>query len=158
MIQQAIDTVVGGRSLSMDHAAEVMGEIMGGKATPAQFAAFVTGLRMKGETANEVAGMARIMREKSLRVSVPGPLIDTCGTGGDASGTFNISTAAGFVASGAGVVVAKHGNVRARRRIQPPLDVDVRVQAARDGTVVAKAIVHAAWQLPGGQRKRKREN
>lgn len=110
MIQQAIDTVVMGGSLSMDHASEVMGEIMEGKATPAQLAAFVTGLRMKGETAHEVAGMALTMRRKSLRVSFPGPLIDTCGTGGDSSGTFNISTAAGFVAAGVGVVVAKHGN------------------------------------------------
>ena len=110
MIQQAIDTVVGGESLSMEEAAQAMDEIMEGEATPAQFGAFVTALRMKGETPDEVAGMARTMREKSLHVRVDGPLVDTCGTGGDASGTFNISTAAGFVVAGAGVKVAKHGN------------------------------------------------
>ena len=110
MIQQAIETVVGGKSLTMEEAAEAMDEIMEGEATPAQFGAFVTALRMKGETPDEVAGMARTMRQRSLHVQVDGPLVDTCGTGGDASGTFNISTAAGFVVAGAGVKVAKHGN------------------------------------------------
>ena len=110
MIQQAIDALVRGRSLSVDDAAQAMDEIMNGEATPAQFGAFVTALRMKGETPEEVTGMARIMRERSLHVKVDGPLVDTCGTGGDASGTFNISTSAGFVVAGAGVKVAKHGN------------------------------------------------
>ena len=89
MIRDAIDTLVGGGSLSMDQAAQAMDEIMEGEATPAQFGAFVTALRLKGETVDEVAGMARTMREKSLHVEVDGPLVDTCGTGGDASGTFN---------------------------------------------------------------------
>ena len=110
MIRDAIDTIVGGGSLSMDEAAQVMNEIMDGEATPAQFGAFVTTLRLKGETVDEVAGMARTMRQKSLHVEVDGPLVDTCGTGGDASGTFNISTTAGFVVAGAGARVAKHGN------------------------------------------------
>ena len=110
MIRDAIDTLVGGGSLSMDQAAQAMDEIMEGEATPAQFGAFVTALRLKGETVDEVAGMARTMREKSLHVEVDGPLVDTCGTGGDASGTFNISTTAGFVVAGAGARVAKHGN------------------------------------------------
>ena len=110
MIQQAIERVVAGQSLSVQDAAQAMNEIMSGKATPAQFGAFVTGLRIKGETVEEVAGMARVMRGKSLHVHVDGPLVDTCGTGGDASGTFNISTTAGFVVAGAGVKVAKHGN------------------------------------------------
>ncbi len=110
MIQQAIDSLVSGESLSADEAADAMNEIMGGDATPAQFGAFVTALRMKGETPDEVAGMARVMREKSLHVDVKGPVVDTCGTGGDGSGTFNISTTAGLVVAGAGVKVAKHGN------------------------------------------------
>ena len=110
MIREAIDTLVEGRSLSTDEAAHAMDEIMEGEATPAQFGALVTALRLKGETADEVAGMARTMREKSLHVNVAGPLVDTCGTGGDASGTFNISTTAGFVVAGAGARVAKHGN------------------------------------------------
>ena len=110
MIQDAIESIVAGKSLTMDQSASVMNEIMTGQATPAQFGAFVTALRIKGETSEEIAGMASTMRDKSLRVSVEGPLVDTCGTGGDASGTFNISTTAGFVVAGAGVKVAKHGN------------------------------------------------
>jgi len=110
MIREAIDALVEGRSISMDEAARAMDEIMDGEATPAQFGAFVTALRLKGETVDEVAGMAQTMREKSLHVNVAGPLVDTCGTGGDASGTFNISTTAGFVVAGAGARVAKHGN------------------------------------------------
>jgi anthranilate phosphoribosyltransferase len=110
MIREAIEAVTGGRSLSMEEATGVMTEIMDGEATPAQFGALVTALRLKGESTDEIAGMARVMRGKSLHVNVDGPLVDTCGTGGDASGTFNISTTAAFVAAGAGVKVAKHGN------------------------------------------------
>jgi anthranilate phosphoribosyltransferase len=110
MIREAIEAVVAGRSLSTEEAARAMGEIMSGEATPAQLGAFLTALRLKGETVDEVAGMAQVMRERSLHVHVEGPLVDTCGTGGDASGTFNISTTAGFVVAGAGVKVAKHGN------------------------------------------------
>ncbi len=110
MIQDATETLVNGRSLTYDQAAAAMGEIMSGQATPAQFGAFVTALRVKGETADEVAGMARVMRDKSLRVEFEGPLLDTCGTGGDGAGTFNVSTTVGLVAAGAGVTVAKHGN------------------------------------------------
>ena len=110
MIREAIEAVVSGESLSMEAAAQVMNEIMSGEATPAQFGAFVTALRLKGETVDEIAGMAQVMREHSLHVQVDGPLVDTCGTGGDGSGTFNISTAAAFVAAGAGAKVAKHGN------------------------------------------------
>ena len=109
-IREAIQTVAEGSDLSMEQAAAVMTQIMEGDATPAQFGAFVTALRMKGETPHEIAGMARVMREKSLRVDFDGPLVDTCGTGGDAQHTFNISTAAAFVVAGAGVTVAKHGN------------------------------------------------
>ncbi len=110
MIKEAIDILVSGNSLTMEQAAEVMKEIMDGEATPAQFGSFVTALRLKGETVEEIAGMARVMREKSVPVSVSGPLVDTCGTGGDASKTFNISTTAAFVVAGAGLKVAKHGN------------------------------------------------
>ncbi len=110
MIQEAISSVVSGLSLSGEEAAQVMEEIMTGEATPAQFGAFVTALRLKGETPDEIAGMARVMREKALRVQSDGDLVDTCGTGGDGSHTINVSTIAAFVTAGAGLRVAKHGN------------------------------------------------
>ena len=110
MIREAIDKVVSGRSLDLMEATSVMGEIMDGEATPGQLGAFLTALRLKGETADEIAGMATVMREKSLRVEVQGPLIDSVGTGGDGQNTFNISTAAAFVAAASGLKVAKHGN------------------------------------------------
>jgi anthranilate phosphoribosyltransferase len=110
MIKEAIAQLVGGQSLTMDEASTVMTEIMEGTATPAQFGAFVTALRFNGETVEEIAGLARTMRSKALRVTVNEPVVDTCGTGGDGSGTFNISTAAAFVVAACGVKVAKHGN------------------------------------------------
>ena len=110
MIKEAIASLVLGRPLTYEEAASVMEEIMTGEATPAQFAAFVTALRIKGETVDEIAGLASVMRSKATPVPVAGPVIDTCGTGGDGSFTFNISTAAAFIAAGAGLKVAKHGN------------------------------------------------
>jgi anthranilate phosphoribosyltransferase len=110
MIQESINELVFGNDLSKATAAQVMDEIMTGEATPAQFGAFVTALRIKGETVEEIAGMAEVMREKALRVESDGNLIDTCGTGGDGSNTINISTISAFVVSGAGLKVAKHGN------------------------------------------------
>lgn len=110
MIKDAIASLVAGKSLSMAQAESVMSEIMNGEVTPAQFGAFVTALRIKGETSEEIAGMAKVMRAKAIPVHVDGIVVDTCGTGGDNSCTFNISTAAAFVAAGAGLKVAKHGN------------------------------------------------
>ena len=110
MIQDAIETVVSGRSLTAEQASDAMELIMTGEATPAQFGALVTALRMKGETVDEIVGMASVMREKSLHVEVEGVVVDTAGTGGDSSGSFNISTTAALVAAGAGAKVAKHGN------------------------------------------------
>ena len=109
MIKEAINTLVSGKSISFEEASGAMEEIMSGEATPAQIAAFVTALRIKGETADEIAGMASVMRAKATLVKVSGPVIDIVGTGGDGSGSFNISTAAAFVAAGAGLKVAKHG-------------------------------------------------
>jgi len=113
MIREAIAKVIAHSDLSEQEMIEVMNEIMGGEATPAQIGSFITGLRMKGETVAEITGAARVMREKATRVEAgegDGVLVDTCGTGGDCSGTFNVSTAAAFVVAGAGVRVAKHGN------------------------------------------------
>ncbi len=110
MIRESIAAVVSGQSLTMEEASSVMREIMEGEATPAQLGAFLTALALKGETTQEIAGMARVMREMALRVEVEGELVDTVGTGGDGKNTFNISTATAFIAAGAGLKVAKHGN------------------------------------------------
>ena len=110
MIKEAIDNLVSGRSLTFEQAAGIMDEIMSGKATPAQFGAFVTALRIKGETVDEIAGLASVMRAKATPVLTTPPVVDTCGTGGDSSYSFNISTASAFIAAGAGLKVAKHGN------------------------------------------------
>jgi len=110
MIKEAIASIVSGHSLTTEEAALVMEEIMEGKATPAQLGAFMTALRIKGETADEIAGLASVMRAKAIRVITADPVIDIVGTGGDNSNTFNISTAAAFVVASAGLKVAKHGN------------------------------------------------
>jgi len=110
VIKEAIETVVNSRSLTFEQAAAVMEEIMIGEATPAQFAAFVTALHIKGETVGEIAGLATVMQAKATPVQVTPPVVDTCGTGGDGFCSFNISTTAAFLVSGAGLKVAKHGN------------------------------------------------
>ncbi len=111
MITQAIAQILDGHSLSAEEAEHVMDEIMGGHATPAQIAGFLIALRAKGETVDEITGCARAMRRAATRVEPSSPdLIDTCGTGGDGAGTFNISTTTAFVVAGAGLRVAKHGN------------------------------------------------
>ena len=110
MIKEAIAALVSGHSLTMEEAASVMEEIMNGEATPAQFGAFVTALSLNGETVDEIVGLAKTMRAKATPVTIPEPVVDTCGTGGDGAHTFNISTAAALVAAGVGLKVAKHGN------------------------------------------------
>ena len=110
MIKEAIETVVNGRSLTFEEASAVIEEIMIGEATPAQFAAFVTALRIKGETVDEIAGLATVMQAKATPIQVTPPVVDTCGTGGDGCCSFNISTTAAFIVAGAGLKVAKHGN------------------------------------------------
>lgn len=111
MIVEAIDKLVRRESLSDEEAAGAMEEIMDGEATHAQIAAFLVALRMKGETVEEITGLARVMRSRATPVELPDlQVVDTCGTGGDRSGSFNISTAAALVAAAAGVHIAKHGN------------------------------------------------
>jgi anthranilate phosphoribosyltransferase len=112
----AITKLIHGDDLTGEEAGSAMAEIMEGAATPAQVAGFVVALRAKGETDDEVAGLAGTMRAYSERVDVEGPLLDTCGTGGDRTGTFNVSTAAALVCAGAGARVAKHGNRAASSR------------------------------------------
>jgi anthranilate phosphoribosyltransferase len=112
VIKDAIAMVVSGRDLDAELTEAAIDAILSGEATEAQIAALLTGLRMKGETSAEIAAAARVMRRRCVRISpqVQGPLIDTCGTGGDGLDTFNISTAAAIVVAASGVSVAKHGN------------------------------------------------
>ena len=111
MIKEAISKIVEGENLEEKEAIEVMNEIMNGEATPAQISAFLTALRLKGETIEEITGCAKVMREKSKKIKIKKEIIvDTCGTGGDGTHTFNISTISAFVVAGAGLTVAKHGN------------------------------------------------
>jgi len=124
MIKEAIATVVEGQDLAETEMIEVMDQIMGGEATPAQVAAFITGLRMKGETVAEITGAARVMRDRATPIRVGKVLdidreeinvdretiLDTCGTGGSGTRSFNISTTVAFVVAASGVKVAKHGN------------------------------------------------
>ena len=109
-VREAIAQVVTGRDLTEDEMAMVMSEIMDGQATPAQIGSLLTALHIKGETVAEIAGAARVMRALATRVQTSSAVLDTCGTGGDGRQTFNISTAAAFVAAAAGLSVAKHGN------------------------------------------------
>lgn len=110
MIKEAISILIEKIDLSEAEMAEAMREIMEGKATDAQIGAFLTALRLKGETIDEITGAAKVMREKALSIKAPAGTVDTCGTGGDMAHTFNISTTAAFIVSGAGITVAKHGN------------------------------------------------
>lgn len=110
MIQQAIHEIMEHRNLSFETAREVMNEIMNGEATPAQMGSFLAGLRMKGETIDEITACAAVMREKALKLKPDFDVIDIVGTGGDEAGTFNISTTSAFVVASGGVPVAKHGN------------------------------------------------
>ena len=166
MIREAIDKLVQFIGLTKDEASLVMNEIMEGNATPAQIAGFLAALRMKGETAIEIAGMAEVMRSKALQVSIDGLLVDTCGTGGDGLGTFNISTTTAFVVAGAGVKVAKHGNRAASSRCGSadvleklgvkislsPQGVEICINTAGIGFMFAPAF-HPAMKYAAGPRK-----
>lgn len=110
MIKEAINSLIQGNNLSEENMISVMDEIMEGKCTDAQIASFLTALRLKGETVEEITGAAKVMREKVTRIKAPALTVDTCGTGGDLSHTFNISTTTALVVASCSVPVAKHGN------------------------------------------------
>lgn len=115
-LTDAIEQLLGGTPLSREQARDVMDQVMAGEATPAQIAGLLIALRAKGETVQEMTGFVDSMRAHATPLQLPEGAIDTCGTGGDRSGTFNISTAAAIVAAGAGIPVAKHGNRAASSR------------------------------------------
>ena len=116
MIRDYIIKLVDGISLTESEMETAMDEIMSGEATPAQIGSFITALRLKGETVDEITGAAKVMRKKATKVNISplrakdGIILDVVGTGGDGAKSFNVSTAAAFVTAGAGITVAKHGN------------------------------------------------
>ncbi len=110
MIKEAINLLIEGRDLSQEEMGEAMRDIMEGRAGDAQIASFLTALRIKGETIEEITGAAKVMQEKAIKIKAPEYTVDTCGTGGDMAHTFNISTVSALIVSACGVPVAKHGN------------------------------------------------
>ena len=155
-----------GESLTEQASSEAMIEIMEGAATPAQIAGFVVALRAKGESVDEIAGLVRTMRSYGEKVEVDGELLDTCGTGGDRTGTFNVSTAAAIVCAGAGAKVAKHGNRAASSRCGsadvlealgvaidlPPMAVSACINKAGMGFCFAP-VFHPAMRHAGTPRR-----
>ena len=143
MIREAIAHLITGKSLSSDQAALAMEDIMSGEATPSQISAFITALRYKGESAEEIIGLAQTMRKKAITVHAGNDVIDVVGTGGDNAGTFNISTLTAFVAAAGGIKVAKHGNRAATGKcgsadVLEALGINIELDAA---TQTSKVIV-----------------
>ena len=142
MIRETIQKVVDGQDLTERETVDTMNEIMSGEATPAQVASFITALRIKGETIEEITGAARVMREKSTKIHTKHPfVVDTCGTGGDGAHTFNISTTAAFVVAGTGIPVAKHGSRAASSQsgaadVLKALGVNIEVGPEQIGTCI----------------------
>ena len=140
--KSAIARLVEREDLTREEMEGVMREIMGGHAAPEEIAGFLTALRMKGETVPEITGAVAVMRELVTRIEVTRPhLVDTCGTGGDRSGTFNISTASAFVAAGAGATVAKHGNRSVSSKsgsadVLMALGIDLDIETAEVGRAI----------------------
>lgn len=171
-IKKAIGLIIMGNDLTESQMLAVMDEIMSGVATPAQIGSFITALRMKGETVAEITGAVRVMREKATNIDTGvdmdggGIVVDTCGTGGDSSGTFNVSTASAFVVAGSGVTVAKHGNRSISSKCGsadvleaagvilnlPPEDISTCIRETGIGFLFAPAL-HGAMKYAIGPRK-----
>ncbi len=147
-VRAALSIVIDGGTLGRDQAHRAMGAVMDGESTPAQLAALLVALRMRGETVDELAGFASAMRERVVRVDAPAGAIDVVGTGGDGSGTFNISTTAAFIVAAAGVPVAKHGNraITSRSGSADVLDaLGVRIDHDADSAAAALRSVGFAF-------------
>ncbi|VVB66352.1 Anthranilate phosphoribosyltransferase [Candidatus Gugararchaeum adminiculabundum] len=171
MITEAIGKLVERKNLGASEAEEAMREIMRGGATEAQIAGFLVGLRMKGETIEEIAAFARVMRENCVKVDLAhvkdkNLLIDTCGTGGDKIKTFNVSTCVAFVLAGAGMVVAKHGNRAITSKagsadVLEALGVNLNLEAGKTAALIEKVgiaflfapLFHPAMKYAGKTRK-----
>src|SRR5215468_5604647 len=143
-IKALIAQVASGATLSRETAYEAFDSMMSGEVTPAQIGALLMGLRVRGETVDEITGAVAAMRAKMLAVAAPDDAIDVVGTGGDASGSFNISTCAAFIVAGAGVPVAKHGNRALSSRsgaadVLGALGVKIELSAAQVGECIQKA-------------------
>lgn len=165
-LKEAFQKVLDGKDLTREEAVDAMQAIMSGQATDAQIAGFLIALRIKGETVDEITGFATVMREKASRVPASPDVIDTCGTGGDTSHTFNISTAAALVAAGMGIKVAKHGNrsvsskcgsAEVLKEVGVNLDADVDtlsrcIEGANIGFLFAPKL-HAAMKYAIGPRR-----
>ncbi|MEP9410283.1 MAG: anthranilate phosphoribosyltransferase [Candidatus Brocadia sp.] len=166
-IKEAISRLVNKQNLSIEESLAAMTEIMEGNATDAQIASFITALRIKGETVDEITGCAIAMRKKAVKIKVGDNIVvDTCGTGGDAKNTFNISTAAAFVVAGTGLKVAKHGNKASTgqcgsadvlKRLGVNIEADTRVverciEMANIGFLFAP-LLHQAMKYAIGPRK-----
>lgn len=165
--KDVIVKVVEGRDLTEEEAGFAMERIMEGEATPAQIGSFITALRMKGEKVEEITGFARVMREKAEKIVTRHRiLMDTCGTGGDRSNSFNISTAAAFVIAGTGVAVAKHGNRSVSSRsgsadVLEALGVNINMKPAEVGECIDKIglgfmfapVFHGAMKFAAGPRR-----
>jgi anthranilate phosphoribosyltransferase len=162
-----IKIIVERKDLTEAQSREAMEIIMTGRATDAQIASFLTALRLKGEAVDEIVGAARVMREKVTRVDTRGrDVVDTCGTGGDGSGTFNVSTVAAFIAAGAGCRVAKHGNYSVSSRsgsanLLEALGVDIRMSRSAVEAALAESgiaflfapMLHGAMKFAVGPRR-----
>lgn len=167
-MNKIINKLVEGQDLTPDEARSAMKTIMGGKATDAQIGSFITALRMKGETVDEITACASVMREFAQRINpnVTGTLVDTCGTGGDKIKTFNVSTISAFVIAGAGIPMAKHGNRSVTSKAgsadllealgvkidMAPIDVEKAVEEIGIGFMFAPAF-HGAMKYAIGPRK-----
>lgn len=167
MLAPFIKSIVDRKPLTEAQSRQAMEIIMTGKATDAQIASFLTALRMKGETVDEIVGAARVMREKVTPIDTRGrDVLDTCGTGGDGAGTFNVSTVAAFIAAGAGCRVAKHGNYAVSSRsgsanLLEALGVDIRMSRSAVESALAESgiaflfapMLHGAMKFAVGPRR-----
>lgn len=166
MFKKILERIMERDTLSQEEAYEAMNFIMEGQATPTQIGAFLVAMRMKGESADEVAGFAQAMRDKSLPLTYSGNLLDTCGTGGDGMGTLNISTLSALVVAGAGVKVAKHGNRSISSlcgsadlmealgvKIEMPPSLAVRCLEECNFAFLFAPLYHPAMKYAGGPRK-----